>query len=110
MTDEQPKLDYWMLGIIEESVKTEIKRVGSRFGAAYVRGQLGCRNKWTNLGQLQLILDRMNEMRIHYDNEIKGALPKKELCNGAVPHEWIKDPKTNQEKCRWCGLHKQELE
>jgi len=34
-------------------------------------------------------------------------IPQEELCNGAVPHEWQTNSKTNEEKCRWCGVYKQ---
>lgn len=71
MTDEQPELDYWMLGILDECAKTEIKRLSSRWSAKYVKNQLEARNKWTPLGQLQVIRDRLNEMRVHTDKKVK---------------------------------------
>jgi len=71
---EEPKLDYWMVGILEECAKTEIKRASSSFPASYVKAQLEGRNEFGVLGQLQLILDRLNEIKTHYDNEIKVGL------------------------------------
>lgn len=43
-------------------------------------------------------------------NKIRGEGDKRELCNGAVPHDWKPDPKIDREKCRWCGLLKPEEE
>ena len=74
--NETPKLDYWMIGILEECAKTEIKRLSSWFNPAYVKRHLEGRNEYDNFGQIQLILDRLNEMRTHYDNEIKDGLDK----------------------------------
>lgn len=76
MTDETPKFDYWMIGILEECAKTEIKRLSSRFNPAYVERHLKERNEYDNFGQIQLILDRLSEMRAYYDNEIKDGLKK----------------------------------
>ena len=40
-------------------------------------------------------------------NKIRGEGDNRS-CNGpAVPHEWKTDPETDEEKCRWCGVHKE---
>lgn len=76
MVIEEPKLDYWMVGILEECAKTEIKRLSSRWSSGYVEKRLEGRNKFDNFGQIQLILDRLNEIRTHYDKEIEDGLDR----------------------------------
>ncbi|MHA2380101.1 MAG: hypothetical protein ACXADS_12575 [Candidatus Thorarchaeota archaeon] len=72
-----PTFDYWMIGILKECTKTEIKRAGSGFPAKYIVAALEKRNKHNDLGQLQLILDRLDEIQQYYDNEIQEALGKR---------------------------------
>ena len=69
--DKTPKLDCWMVGILEECAKTEIKRASAAYPVDYVKIARENRNKFDVLGQLQLIMDRLNEIRTHYDEEIE---------------------------------------
>lgn len=72
--DNTPKLDYWMVEILKASARTEIKRVASGYLPVYVQVMLEKRNQYDELGQLQLILDRLQEIQTHYDEEIKEGL------------------------------------
>lgn len=80
MTDKEPELDYWMLEVLDRCVKTEIKMFSSRWGGEYVKNRLEGRNEWDKFGQLQVIRDRLNEMRMHVDMRIKDALVRAARC------------------------------
>ena len=73
-TEEEPKLDYWMISILRKGLKLERARLTSRYNEAYVRAKLKEKNEFNPIGQTQVILDRLNEIQVYYDEEVKKGL------------------------------------
>ena len=63
-----------MLGILKTAVKAEIKLIGRRYRPEDLQYYLNQRNEFIPLGQLQRITDRLNEIHLFYDNQIKEEL------------------------------------
>ena len=69
-----PKLDYWMMGLLIKAVDIQMRKVSSKYPRDYIESAIEDRNQWNPLGQLQVIKDRLNEIQLHYDEEIKEGL------------------------------------
>ena len=68
------KLEYWMMGLIEEALKShEIATCFTIKGKARFREN---KNRWNPLGQIRLTQDRLHEMWKEYDERVKKNLKK----------------------------------
>jgi hypothetical protein len=73
---EEPKIDCWMIPLLKASVKMNLTKANSVWGIKYVNEQRVRKNKYNPIGQLQIIMDRLNELQEFYDNQIKEGLDK----------------------------------
>jgi len=72
---ETPELDYWMVEILKEAMSAWAFRKTHWKGGLpgeYARGTDAFR--MTPLGQYELINERLNEIRVHYDKMIQKGL------------------------------------
>lgn len=72
----QPKIDYWMVALLRKSVDTQMVKVSSKYPPEQIAEAIEKRNEYNPLGQLQVIQDRLNDLQLFYDNEIKEGLKK----------------------------------
>lgn len=72
----EPRIDYWMLPLIRKSVNTQMKKETSKYSGntEYIRLSIEKRNEYNPIGQLQVILDKLNDIQMFRDNRIKEAL------------------------------------
>jgi len=66
-----PKLDYWMLEILKKAMTKWASAKNPLLGEN-IRGTNAF--KFTELGQFELIRERLNEIQVSYDEEIKEGL------------------------------------
>jgi len=57
----EPKLDYWMISIIEEKIY-DMPQIGQHVGCAP-----SCANRFCKVGKRNLILSRMQDFREYYN-------------------------------------------
>jgi len=75
----EPKIDYWMVELLRKSVNTQMQKETSKYSGQpeYIMKAIEERNEWNPIGQLQVIQDRLNDLQLFYDNEIKEEMKKK---------------------------------
>lgn len=74
--EEPPKLDYWMIEIIDGIMNLALSKLASAYNHRpdIIRKVMNGRNRHEPLGQIQLIKDRLQEIRDFYDEQIKSGL------------------------------------
>lgn len=77
--NDKPEIDYWMVALLRKSVNTQMQKETSKYSSnpEYIEKAINDRNEWNPIGQLQVIQDRLNELQLFYDNQIKEWLKKK---------------------------------
>ena len=68
----RPKLDYWMIDILKKAMTKWASAKKCPLLGENLRGTSAF--KFTELGQFELIRERLNEIQQHYDEEIKEGL------------------------------------
>ena len=78
--NKEPKIDYWMVALLRKSVNTQMQKETSKYSnnTEYIAKAIKDRNEWNSIGQLQVILDRLNDLQLFYDNQIKEGLKERE--------------------------------
>lgn len=71
MTDT-PKLDYWMLDVLRKAMRDYSRARRPFVSDESLRGTPAF--KFTEFGKVELVRERLNEIQLHYDEEIKEGL------------------------------------
>lgn len=72
----EPTIDYWMIALLRKATNMLMVKETSKYSnyTEYIRIAIEERNQWNPIGQLQVIQDRLNELQLFYDSEIKESL------------------------------------